>query len=45
MMRRRSAPAFRFAGRFDGVANVLAVAQRRFSEQTPVRAVHCDAVT
>ena len=45
IMRRRSAPAFRFAGCLDGVANVFAVAHRRLSEQTPVRAVHFAAVT
>src|SRR5712671_4952967 len=33
------------ARRFDGVANVLAVAQRRFPKQPPVRAAHFDAVT
>src|SRR2546426_12517443 len=44
-MRGRSAPAFGFARGFDGVANVLAVAERRFPEQTPVRAMHFDAVT
>src|ERR1700687_3812876 len=45
-MTRRSAPAFRFASGLDRVANVLAVAQRRFSTRhPPVRAAHFDAVT
>src|SRR5882762_2992381 len=44
-MRSCFAPGFRFARRLDGVANVLAVAKRRFPEQTPVRATHFDAVT
>src|SRR5258708_38458512 len=44
-MRSCFAPGFRFARRLDGVANVLAVAKRRFPEQTPVPATHFDAVT
>src|SRR5260370_14166187 len=44
-MCRCSAPAFRFARRFDGVANVLAVAKRRFPKHTPVGGAHFDAVT
>src|SRR5882762_7632916 len=44
-MRSCFAPGFRFARRLDGVANVLAVAKRRFPKQTPVRATHFDAVT
>src|SRR5260370_42103944 len=44
-MCRCSAPAFRFARRFDGVANALAVAKRRFPKHTPGGAAHFDAVT
>ncbi len=43
-MRGRPAPAFRFARPFDGVANVLAIAKRRFSEQPSVGSVHFDAI-
>src|SRR5260370_687487 len=45
IMRHCLAPAFRFARGFDGVANVLAVAERRLSKQTPVGGAHFDAVT
>src|SRR5713226_8143565 len=38
------APAFSFARRLDGVSNVFAIAQRRLTQQTAIRAVHFDAV-
>src|SRR5947209_17691496 len=38
------APAFGFARRFDGVSDVFAIAQRRLTQQTAIRAVHFDAV-
>src|SRR5260370_22343108 len=44
-MRRRFAPTFCFARRFDGGANILAVAKGRFSEQTPIGSAPFDAVT
>ena len=37
-------PPFRFARRFNGIANVFAISKRRFAEQASIRAAHFDAV-
>src|ERR1700724_3875026 len=44
-MRRSLSPSFRLAGRLHSVPNILAIAERRFAEQTSVRTPHFHAVT
>ena len=44
MVRRCLGPSFRLTGRFDRVADVLAIAQRRFAEQSAIPASYLRAI-